>query len=123
MYVAYAILAIINSPRIVGRRTHRPHAGLQRALRRARGLGVGKFPLRGWTEIILEITPPQVDVSGRVHETRLTGRRALHFVRQHLRIRNGGLELVSAHWRGDAALGIKRSRYKVVPPRNQATAP
>src|SRR5262245_13627020 len=47
----YAQLAIIliNSPRIIGRKQHMPHAGLERQL--TRGLAGGKFPLHPWTEI------------------------------------------------------------------------
>jgi hypothetical protein len=41
--------------------------------------------------------------------------RALHFVRAHLRLRLGKIELVRPHWRGDAQLGIKRPAYLVTP--------
>lgn len=112
-----ASLALINSPKIIGRKTHLPHAGLQRKLARAKGI-VGKYPLHAWTELLLEVTPPK-DESGLIEqETTLTGERALHFVRAHLRIVGGKLVRVSAHWRGNAALGIKRTRYSVVPPKN-----
>lgn len=104
----YPMLAMINSPRVILRRQHMPHAGLQKTLAAARGM-VGKFPLLAWTEIILEVRPPDIDLQD--HEASLTGKKALHFCRKHLRIRLGKLELVSAHWRGDPALGIKRSRY------------
>lgn len=105
-------IPIINTPRVIGRRQHMPHRGLERALVRARPM-VGKFPLHAWTEILLRVSPPQ-DASGEAsNEAHLTGQRALHFCRAHLRIRMGKLERVSAHWRGDAALGIKRSRYLV----------
>ena len=110
MYQLYALLAMINTPRLIGRTTHMPHAGLQRALAKARGL-TGKFPLRAWTEIKLQVRPP-IEEEGD-EAIYLTGARALHFVRAHLRIRLGRLELVSAHWRGDASLGIKRSRYRL----------
>lgn len=118
MGVLFALLAMINTPRIIGRRTHLPHAGLQRKLARSKGMS-GKFPLHAWTEIVLEVTPPEM---GGEQETRLSGHKALHFVRQHLRIRLGQLELVKAHWRGDPALGIKRSRYRLAPPRAGAQA-
>lgn len=108
-------LAIINAPRIIGRRTHLPHAGLQRAIAKSRKM-VGKFPLQAWTEIVLEITPPQ-EAQDDGHEAHLTGGRALHFCRAHLRIRLGQLEFVRHHWRGDPSIGIKRSRYVVKPPR------
>ncbi len=113
----YGALALINTPRIIGRRQHMPHAGLQRRLAAARGM-VGKFPLRAWTEIVLEVHPPKV-AGEQVHEARLTGGKCLHFCRAHLRIRNGMLEYVSPHWRGDPALGIKQTRYSVIPPRGQ----
>jgi hypothetical protein len=114
----YGALALINTPRVIGRRQHMPHAGLQRRLAAARGM-VGKFPLRAWTEIVLEVTPPK-EAGPELHEARLTGGKCLHFCRAHLRIRNGCLEFVSPHWRGDPALGIKQTRYAVVPPRQRA---
>lgn len=109
----WALLAIINSPRVIGRRQHMPHAGLQRQIAHSRGM-VGKFPLHAWTEIKLEVMPPRIDDGS--HEAMLTGQKALHFCRAHLRVRNGRLEHVRSHWRGDPALGMKRSRYVVVPP-------
>ena len=112
-----ALLAMINTPRVIGRRQQMPHAGLQRKLVASRAM-VGKFPLRAWTELKLEVSPPRDASSDGDHETHLTGGKALHFCRCHLRIRLGQLELVSAHWRGDPALGIKRIRYAVVPPKD-----
>lgn len=105
------VLALINTPRIIGRRQIMPHRGLERDL--TREMGVGKFPLHAWTEIKLQVAKPTDIDDGEPHEAHLTGRRALHFCRKHIRIRNGRLEYVSAHWRGDPALGIKRSRYTV----------
>lgn len=113
--LAVCALAIINSPHIVGRRTHLPHAGLQREMARARKM-TGKFPLQAWTEIILDLTPPREALDDG-HEAHLTGGRALHFCRAHLRVRLGKLEYVRWHWRGDPSNGIKRSRYTVKPPR------
>lgn len=106
-------LIMINSPRIIGRKQHMPHVGLERQL--TRGLAGGKFPLHAWTEIKLQVAKPIEIDDGEPHEAHLTGRRALHFVRKHIRIRLGQLEYVSAHWRGDPSIGIKRSRYTVVP--------
>jgi len=117
--VAQWILVIINSPKVLGRRQMMPHRGLERRLLKA-GVLSGKFPLRAWTELTLEATPTHVDTSGEVHEARLTGQKCLHFCRKHLRVRNGRLEVVSAHWRGDPALGIKRTRYRLTPPRERA---
>lgn len=107
----YALLAVINTPKIIGRRQHLPHAALERAA--SKGLGAGKFPLHVWTEIKLSVSKPIEIDDGDIHEAHLTGRRALHFCRAHIRIRNGRLEYVTSHWRGDAAIGIKQSRYKL----------
>lgn len=104
-----AILALINTPQIVGRVTRLPHAGLQKRLRAAAGLGGTTFPLRAWTEIQLRIRDPEREES--VREGWLTGGRALHFVRAHLRLYGGRLIYVRGHWRGDSSLGIRRSRY------------
>lgn len=108
----YAMLALINTPRLIGRVTRLPHRGLEKALI-ARRKSVGHWPLHAWHEIKLSIAPPDA-APGEIEEGHLTGKRALHFCRAHLRIRLGRLELVSAHWRGDAQLGIKRARYAVV---------
>lgn len=106
----HAILAIINSPKIVRRETRRPHAGLAREIRKAHG----QVHLLPWHEIKLQVTPPDLNedeiMSGQF---RFSKGRALHFCRAHLRMWNGRLILVSAHWRGDPALGISRGRYRV----------
>jgi len=104
-------IPIINTPRIIGRRQHMPHRGLEKRLLKDRP-NIGHFPLHAWTEILLRVEPPK-DASDEEHEARLTGQRALHFCRAHLRIRCGRLEVVRAHWRGDASLGVKRSRYRL----------
>lgn len=108
-----ALLVIINSPKIIGRRQYMPHREIERRL--TRQFGVGKFPLHAWTELRLHVAKPIEIDDGEPHEAHLTGRRALHFCRKHIRIRLGRLEYVSAHWRGDPAIGIKQSRYKVEP--------
>ncbi|HVJ44650.1 MAG TPA: hypothetical protein VM639_24345 [Dongiaceae bacterium] len=112
-----AVLMMINRPKIFGRRQHDPHRGLARKLLAGRSI-CGRFPLRAWTEIILEVTPPRDASNDEPSETQLTGQRALHFVRAHLGIRWGQLVLISACWRGDASLGIRQSRYLVVPPKS-----
>ena len=114
----YSLLACINTPKVIGRRQRMPNAKLERRLMKQAGI-TGKYPLRAWTEIILEVGPPKEDKNGIV-EGRLTGARALHFVRRFGRFRNGKFEIVSPHWRGDAAVGIKRSRYKAVPQKQGA---
>lgn len=108
----YSALALINTPKIIGRRQHMPHRGLERRLLKDQSI-IGKFPLHAWTEITLNVTPPKDGSGEGEHEAHLTGQKALHFCRSHLRIRLGKLEMVRAHWRGDAALGIKQSKYRV----------
>lgn len=113
----YALLALINSPKIIGRRQHMPHRTL------IKNFAGGKFPLHAWTEIKLQVAkPPEID-DGFLHEAHLTGRRALHFCRAHIRIRLGQLEYVSSHWRGDASIGIKQSRYVVTRAQNARPNP
>ena len=115
----YALLAMINTPRVIGRTTHQPHAGLQRKIAAARSMP-GKYPLHAWHELKLEVRPPRDETANEPRQTILTGGKALHFVRAHYRIQNGRLVQVSSHWKGDPALGIKQTRYRVVPQRKAA---
>lgn len=108
-------LAVINTPRVVGRRQHMSHRGLERDLVRAKKT-VGNFPLHAWTEIKLEVCDPRDASRDPSTEAHYTGMRALHFCRAHLRVRLGKLEIVRSHWRGDGSLGIKQSRYRLTAP-------
>lgn len=108
----YGALVLINTPHLIGRRQHMPHRGLERRLTNMKGL-VGKFPLHAWTELKLSVSAMMKQSDGTEHEAHLTGERCLHFCRAHLRVRNGRLEQVRPHWRGNPALGIKRTRYLV----------
>jgi len=110
-FTNYAMLALINSPRFIGRRQHMPHERIEREKLKTMNL-VGKFPLHAWTEILLTVAPPTIGGS-EVHEAHLTGEKCLHFCRTHLRVRYGQLEYVEGHWRGNPALGMKRSRYRL----------
>jgi hypothetical protein len=104
----YATLSLINSPRIVGRSEHKASSGLNKFLARKSG---APFQLLPWHEIFLDITPPpEAEMDGG---TRLSGPRALHFCRQHIRIKRGRLEMVRAHYRGSAEVGIGRANYTV----------
>lgn len=109
-------LACINTPRIIGRRQHMPHRGLERDLVRNQKM-IGKFPLHAWTEIVLEVRAPSDMSDAASVEGHLTGRRALHFCRSYLRIRYGKVEIIPSCWRGDPALGFVQSRYSLIPPR------
>lgn len=112
LMIFLAMLVMINQPRIIGRKTHQPHKGLAKAIKNAKGHSIA-HPFRAWTEITLDVSPTQ-DVSDEEgFETRLTGKKALHFCRAHLRLWMGKLIFVKSHWRGSPALGLKRSRYKL----------
>lgn len=112
----YAFLSLINSPKVIGRRQHMPHRGLEKGLLREQKM-IGKFPLHAWTEIKLECSPTRDMSEEEGYEAHLTGKKALHFCRAHLRLRECRVEFVRSHWRGDPSLGIKQSRYKVQPRR------
>jgi hypothetical protein len=110
----YAALAMINTPRVIGRRQHAPHRGLVKSLAKSGG-GPGKFPLNAWTEIVLRVTPP-VDYSGDPPvRGNYTGEQARHFVRTHLRLWAGTLILITGHYRGNIERGFRQSRYKLKP--------
>jgi len=88
-------------------------AGLGKGLAKSlRAAGV-PYPLNAWSEILLKIMPPKDDSDHPAREAYLTGERAYHYCRTHLRIRNGRLELVQGHWRGNPDLGVKRARYRL----------
>lgn len=115
----YAFLGMINAPRVFQRTIHSPHLGLQRRLLAAKSL-VGKYPLGAWTEILLKIPAP-ASIGGSLDQGFMTGERALHWCRAHLRYRLGQWEIVTDHWRGNPAMGIKRSRYRVEAAHNNHT--
>lgn len=106
----YATLSLINSPRIVARSDHKPSSGLQKFLNRK---GAGPYNLLPWHEVFLDITPPPEATEADGGGSRLTGSRALHFCRQHIRIKRGKLEMVRAHYRGSADVGIAQTQYRV----------
>jgi hypothetical protein len=110
-FIAMAMLAldIIGQPTLCHLKVHQPHRGLERALRRG---GVGKYPLLAWHEVVIK--PQDRPLTQREIEGHLTGRKCLHFVRGHRRrYRDGRETRVTHHWRGDPALGIARTRYRV----------
>lgn len=113
LMTVYGLLNLINRPGSLQQCEHAPHRGVSRALAR-KGL-VGKFPLRGWTEIKLSVGP-----GGNMREPKnagATGDKCLHFVRAHRRRCWGVWVKIPAHWKGDAALGMKQTRYRLVPPK------
>lgn len=100
------VLSLINNPGVVGLKVHPAHKG---RIKRLSGLGVGKFPLHAWHE--LTIGGPTRDRGGQEVESQQADRMPLHFVRAHWKPSLG--RFIPAHWRGNAAYGIKRTRYKV----------
>lgn len=109
--ISFSTLALdlINTPGLIGLRQHDPHRGLARKLGAVRS---GSYPLRGWSEIVLKhqtrIADPAEQNTGPAFH------KCLHFVRSHERhYRDGCVTIIPAHWRGDPALGIKRTRYRV----------
>lgn len=103
------VLDLINTPGLIGMRQHDPHRGLARKLYAARG---GSYPLRSWSEVVLKHQTRIAEEGERA--TGATFHKCLHFVRSHRRhYRSGHVSIIPAHWRGDPALGIKRTRYTV----------
>jgi len=133
--VIYGLLALINTPRIIGRKTHVPNGHIQRAIQQARGLS-GRFPLGACTTLKLRVLETTVE-DDREHTAWLTGDRAQHFVRAHLRIIGGVVVQVGGrrvviggrkvrvkeHYRGNPGLGMKHTRYSMRPPRNPPPSP
>jgi len=109
-YRLYAMLSIINSPKIIERSTHKPSSGLQKRLNRKASK---PFELLPWHEILLDVQPPPDGEGHTGNGERLTGPKALHFCRSFIRIRLGKLERVRAHWRGDPSLGVSQASYRM----------
>jgi hypothetical protein len=98
------ILSFLNSPRLV-RLVDISRTRLNAARSRR-----GKYPLLAYREVSVDlgedaITALRLDSDGT--------RRALHWVRAHLRFRLGQWEIVKPHWRGDASLGVRRPAYRL----------
>jgi hypothetical protein len=108
----YTYLLLINTPKIVSRTTRDPHRGLARDILARRKL-LGIFPLQAWTEITLS-TDIIFDDSDHA-ASGLTGAKCFHWTRAHKRRVHGIWTLIHDYWAGDGSLGIKQSRYKVVP--------
>lgn len=105
-------LSMINQPKFINQKQIMPHRGLEKKL--INKFGVGKFPLRAFTEITLAVGVTFDMISTELQEAHFTGGRCKHWVRSFRRTVNGKEQLVRDHWRGDAALGIKQSRYRVI---------
>lgn len=116
--MVYAALSLINSPKVVQLRQRPFHKGLLREVGRRQGWQAKK-KLRAWSEIVLEpdaicyVDEDDEYENCEEDDVRLKKRR--HFVRQHIRIKNHKVEIVRCHWRGDAAKGVVKSRYRLTP--------
>lgn len=108
MAITVLLLDIINQPTLCHLRVNQPHRGIEKSLLRA---GAGRYPLLAWHEVIIK--PQDRPLTQQEIDGHLTGRKCLHFVRGHHRPRISKKVWVKHHWKGDPALGIKRTRYKV----------
>lgn len=123
-WIIYAALSVINSPRRINQRVLMMHKGLQRDLRRKGVAGI--FPANAYKEVTLHAIPKPLDASdAAAWQDYNSNCMPLHFVRAHRR-RSDGMknpkydqndistwDLIEAHWRGNAAFGIKLTKYKV----------
>jgi len=101
------LLCLINKERQIGGQSFRPHAGVVRALKRSRALS-GQFPLRAWTKIQVRVgIDPKVNQPTSVSSARRDS--CYHWVKAHKSRRHGKWTKISECWRGNPALGIKRS--------------
>lgn len=106
----YAILAIINTPRIAAAsREHAPHKAFSK--RMASQSSLPSYAPKSWTEVIIKYPGmPQV-TSG--DERGPTGDKCRHWVRSFWGIRWGKVCLIREHERGNPALGTKQSKYRL----------
>lgn len=101
----WAILALINSPKIIRQQP----IDLSRLNKRR--LALGRYTFHPHHEVRLNIDKHIIDtVSGEGEGAS----KCLHFVRTHLRFvpHWGQYTLVHPHWRGDPALGIRDTHYR-----------
>lgn len=100
-----AILAVINSPRIV-RFADEPNI---RRLNQKR-LREHKTPFLTWRTIKINVDGRQEHIG---HQKNETGKMPLHFTRSHLRRVKGEWRLIQAYWSGDAKNGRILKSYQV----------
>lgn len=102
--VIWAVLALINSPKII-----RQHPIDQSKLNKRRQ-ALGRYTFHPHHEVRLNVDKHIIDTASGETDG---ASRCLHFVRAFLRFRLGQYELVRPHWRGDPALGIRDTHYAV----------
>ena len=101
----FALLALVNSPKIV----KRDPARLDRLNRKR--LSAGRYTYH--PHHVVRLNVDRKDVRVGASDGGDGASRALHFVRAHLRLWNGQYILVQPHWRGDPQVGIVKPAYEV----------
>lgn len=102
--IVYAILAMINSPKLI--RT--TPVDVSRINKRREALG--RYSFHPHHEVRLDIDKRIIKTTAGHGDG---ASKCLHFVRTHLRLVQGQYILVRPHWRGDPALGIRDTHYRV----------
>lgn len=102
----FTMLDIINTPGIVRLTEGAVHRGFARTMKNA------GYPLRAWHEV--KIDPKAIKTVTKNNYTPAF-HMPLHFVRSHRRRVWQQDVVIRAHWRGDPALGIEQTRYRVDP--------
>ncbi len=100
----WTVLAIINTPRVSEQRP----ADLSR-LNKSRG---HRPPLIQYKEVRLTVDAALCKPN-RSTGAVATGEKAFHHVRTHMRLRNGKVQIVKPHWRGNRDKGIIKHRHMV----------
>lgn len=99
-----ATLALLNSPKIVR------FSDVSRSRINAKRMRGGGFPLLDHKVVTIDLGAREVLAQTKDSDG---ARRALHFVRAHLRIVRGEVLLIKPHWRGDASIGIVKPKYRL----------
>jgi hypothetical protein len=108
LFCTLSALAVINSP--AAERTPGPvHRGLDRDIRRA-------FQRPASSEIAHTQVTIRFGTLAGAGDARDSHPKAYHFCRAHARLKNGKVEQVRAHWRGDPAFGYRLPSYSVKAP-------
>lgn len=104
--VLRAALMLINSPKVVHQ-----HEATRRRENRGRARR-SEVPLLTFHRVMIDLAASEVHAQSK--EGREDGaKKPMHHVRAHLRFKQGRIELVRSHWRGDPAMGIKRPHYAI----------
>lgn len=100
------VLALINTPRV----SRVIHHDVDAKLNKAR-LKRGKVPLMSWRDVT--IRPDVGWMPKTVQEEGRTGEKRRHHVRTFMRLKQGKVEIVRPHWRGNREKGYVQHRHVV----------